>query len=275
MSDDRFDRHRRLLCAVAARGFDAAAGGPAGSATLLEAAPAARLLIGDDSSLFEDLAAGFERLGHAGGSEGAAPLAFDDDAARLRALEQGLALHLHLAAFNRHYELMPASIWSACEARLPAAVDAARIIERYSESPPPRDATHLVLWLALCVLEQAVTLQRDVDVEWVDAVVHQTLTADLRPAGLHALANLALLRRNRTWARRVEAIALAASQPGSAAAPGPPWALFAFLWSPQTSAHAGRHIEDLAQRDEAPDLLSAMLLADAAEALRSFAAGEG
>ncbi len=137
---------------------------------------------------------------------------------------------------------------------------------------------------------------RDVDAELVDAVVHTLvhnpgLELSLHPrtteesldawtyrelSGLHALAALALARRNAAWSRRVEEIAtyhLANTQPDHTSTQ--PWGIFAFLWSPKTRSFAEQQLQDVttfgATGGEGLGAFSAMLLADAADALATFA----
>jgi len=90
--------------------------------------------------------------------------------------------------------------------------------------------------------------------------------------GLHALARLALLRRHKTWAKRVEEIAmyhLENTQPDNAT--NQPWGLFAFLWSAKTRSFAEQQMHDAtAHSGGAVSPLAAMLLADAADCLAEF-----
>ena len=137
-------------------------------------------------------------------------------------------------------------------------------------------------------------LKRDVDLEWVDGVVHQIVCrpgpdGSLHPrssgecdeawwwsdrCGLHALANLALLGRNPSWTRRVEQIAMyhqTHAQPAGVAAQ--PWALFAYAWSGRTRALAQQQIRGVETAAGARiDVLTALLLADAVCSLARFAA---
>ncbi len=196
---------------------------------------------------------------------------------------------------------MPAGLWGVCEEALPVVVAPGRMIESFTDTPPPVDQTAITLWWTLCLHDQAVLAQRDVDVEIVDAVVHQITNrpgpeGSLHPSheddedhaheptdrwiydelcGLHALANLALGRRNRAWAHRVEQIALHHmnhTQPDHVTTQ--PWAVFAFVWSSQTRHFADQVIHDAtAGRDGSTrpmDPVAAMLLADAVSALSIF-----
>jgi len=175
----------------------------------------------------------------------------------------------------------------------------------------------VMLWQALCLLEYAQLSLRDVDVELVDSMVHKLITtggtgplqprseaaesdnapAEPRnepggangakganvdwildePAGLHALANLAALRRNRRWADRVQEIARrhidrtgeSDGQVGPTVLDGQPWGLFAYFWSRQTRGRAIAMIEQL-EAQASLDCLSTLLLADAAHAFSLF-----
>jgi hypothetical protein len=236
-----------------------------------------------------------------------------------------LVVHLHLAAFTKLYEQMPMSFWSRCEDSLVELADLIRPADRYTkaQSQPGgsnsdiTDASDMpvVIWQALCLLEYAQLSLRDVDVELVDSVVHKLVTVGgtgpFQPllqgqlagntadqaawrlgeqAGLHALANLALLRRNRRWADRVQEIAQwhidhppppeapEAPESGSESLQGQssqsgdltgPWALFAHFWSRQTRDHVIKMIEQL-EAQASLDCLSALLLADAAHAFSLF-----
>src|SRR5690606_33037121 len=92
--------------------------------------------------------------------------------------------------------------------------------------------------------------------------------------GLHALANLALLRRNTAWARRVKEIAgyhLEHTQPDFTTYE--PWALFAFGWTPATSDFAQQQLHDVQTHlaSGGVDLTAAaLLLADADWAMGMF-----
>lgn len=97
--------------------------------------------------------------------------------------------------------------------------------------------------------------------------------------GLHALANLALLRRHQAWAQRVEQVAsyhLQHTQPDHVTSQ--PWALFAFIWSPKTRLFADQQIHDATAsaattgvgRSASLSVVSGLLLADAAASLSTF-----
>ncbi len=212
-----------------------------------------------------------------------------DEAHHTRDVYYPFALHLCLAAFHRRYESLPPKLWSACEQSLLEAVAPLRTVEGCAGKPPPANLTHLMLWHALCLAEQAKLLQRDIDLETVDAAVHTMIAgnsagplhaqeSDDSPdawtwrelTGLHALANLALLRRNNAWAKRVEQIALyhlEHTQPDNTT--NQPWAVFAFLWSVKTRSFAEQQLHDATAHGIG--LTAGMLLADAANALAEFA----
>jgi len=224
-----------------------------------------------------------------------------------------LVVHLHLAAFAKLYEKMPMSLWSRCEDSLVEVMELVRPAEQYIGTSPATDAGSMavMLWQALCLLEYAQLSLRDVDVELVDSMVHKLITtggtgplqpqtvapegdnapAEAHneaeganvdwildaPAGLHALANLAALRRNRRWADRVQEIARrhiertgeSDGQVGPTVLDGQPWGLFAYFWSRQTRGRAIAMIEQL-EAQASLDCLSTLLLADAAHAFSLF-----
>ena len=148
----------------------------------------------------------------------------------------------------------------------------------------------MVLWQALCIVEQAQLLKRDIDIEWIDAVVHQVISKSGGPplhqrgedestdvwiehemTGLHALANLALATRNQAWSRRVQEIAMYHVGRKPAVNPAaPPWALFAFAWSPSTREFAAQCMQSIERYRGAITPLAAMLMADAAHAFGDF-----
>ena len=279
---------------------------------------AARLLLDPphDRALFYAMASGLSRLsslargagtGGVGGAgelvTGGSLLALRGPHGETRDVYHPLVLHLNLRAFLKHYETLPVSAWSACESTLDDAVAPMRGIEQFAGEDAPADATALVLWRALCVLDQALLTKRDVDVELVDAVVHRLLArpghgGSLHPfddgpdgesldawtyrelVGVHALANLALLRRNKTWAARVREVTrfhLENTQPDNTTSQ--PWGVFAFMWSPETRSFAQQQIHDataaramtqIGEEGSGVNPLSAMLLADAFDAMLMF-----
>lgn len=274
------------------------------------AAPAARILVeGPASRGCSHLPVSFRALAVL--AEDAAqqqrPPALHDAAGHSRDVYYPLAAHLLLAAFRRCYESLPGEAWGVCEQCMPALVEPLRLVEQWADTPPPPDRVALALWCALGLAEHGQLAARDVDVELADAVVHQVigpadLGSPLHPrregesldawtwrelTGLHALANLALIRRNQTWAGRVEQVALYHqdnTQPDNVTAH--PWALFAFLWSPHTRPLAEQQLHDVstilaagehatpaayADTPRSPgSLLAGLLLADAADALAVF-----
>ena len=259
-------------------------------ARLSLAAPAAMLLLDDDASLYEALADGLARLPVLAGRDAEGQACGDLPPADRPTLaaHYPFVLHLHLAAFGRRYESLPAAVWGKCEDRVMAALEPARAAEQYGDSPPPASQVHVVLWQLLCIYEQSKLLSREADAEWVDSAVHQIAAAagpngelhvqadDETPqawqvrerCALHALANIALQMRKVQWSKRVqEAAKYMAMRPPIQSAAGEPWALFAFAWS-----DANRPIDALLQNlDKAPTLLSALLITDAADALAEFA----
>ena len=300
VSEQKFSRYRQMLTQLAGDGLRAAAKTAPSADSVLIAVPAARLLLSDDVEAHAALVKGFDALARMGRAAGRKTPKLREPDGHRRPIYHGLVLHLHLAAFNVRYEQLPRSAWSACEDRLPQAVEPARDIERYGDVPPPSDCVDLVLWQALCLLEQAEALRRDIDVELIDSVVHQAIQIDPafasagpnRPAplhrredgealdawtyrelcGLHALAHLALQRRSTTWARRLEQVAryhLEHTQPDYTTTQ--PWGVFAFLWPDQTETFADQQIHDATMHGgSCPGPVASLLLADAVHALEAF-----
>ena len=263
------------------------------------AAAAAKLLLRDDAALYPLLVDGFKTLAAQGrdrSTKGLIPR-LADPAGHVRDVYHLLALHLHLAAFARRFESMPPNSWAACEDALPEATEPVREAENYADVPPPCDQTAVVLWQALCLTEQAILAGRDVDLELTDSILHQVVSQPSQDGslhrreasesldtwtfrelcGLHALANVALRRRNTSWAKRVEQAALyhlENTQPDNTT--NQPWALFAFLWSPKTRSFAEQQLHDttahLAQSGTLsdPGAVAGLLLADAADTLGAF-----
>lgn len=269
-----------------------------GPRPVMMAAAAAKLLLRDDAALYPLLMEGFKTLAALGRSRSATGLIprLADPAGHVCEVYHPLALHLHLAAFARRFESMPPHTWAACEDALPEATIPVRDVENYADVPPPSDQTAVVLWQALCLIEQAILAGRDVDLELADSILHQVVSQPSQGGslhwreepesldgwtfrelcGLHALANVALRRRNANWAKRVEKAAryhLANSQPDNMT--NQPWAVFAFLWSPNTRSFAEQQLHDttahLSQsKTTGQAAVAGLLLADAADALGAF-----
>lgn len=259
--------------------------------SVLIAVAAARLLLRDEAGgEYIRLAAGFKQLEQLGNEVSPQLI---DPAGRSCDVYLALAIHLHFAAFLRHYESLPTDVWGACEAAVPDMIKPIRVAEEYADVPPPAEGCALLLWQVLCLYEQALLLGRDVDIELIDSIVHQAISQpgpdrslhrqDDRQEGLdawtcreliglHALANLALGRQNTTWAKRVQEIAsyhLNHLPPDSI--PNQPWAHFAFLWSPNTASFAEQQLHYVTgQGVSQVGPFAAMLLADAANALSRF-----
>lgn len=271
------------------------------SHSILTTLPPALLLLRDAAEDHEGLVAcarGLAQLASkSSGAMGRTVPRLEDPAGHGRDVYYPLALHVCLSAFARRYESLPARLWGRCEEALGRAVEPTRWVGNYTDTPPSPQATALVLWLALCLLDFALVVGRDVDVELADAVVYQVVKRpgaefSLHPrsestdggsldtwtyrelCGLHALADLALLRRNRGWSQRVEQVAmyhLQNTQPDHATRQ--PWAVFAFLWSPRTRVFAEQLIHDATVHGGAGEVgpMAGILLADAAAQLEQLA----
>lgn len=297
MSESRakFSRYHELVRTAARTHLEAADAAPLDSVAL--ALPSARLLLADDPRLHPQLPAGLRALASAGRGRDRPMLA--DPSGDRRDVYFPLALSLHLRAFGRRYESLSSADWTAVEDVLPACIEAVRSVESAADAAPPADQVALVLWQAWCLAQYGQVLQRDVDLEIADGVVHQIASRPgargslhaLHPdesldawtyrelAGVHALANLAVLRRNRGWARRVQEVAryhLEHTQPDYVTTQ--PWGLFAFVWSDGAEPLADQQLHDVTsmpataggERSKAA-ALTGLLLADAADALASFA----
>lgn len=311
-----FSRYREMIGTLARSGLAGAAVIDEPSVTW-GAAPARMLLDASaDAELYRGLTNGLTKLaqlsrGAGTGGDGGAGARVEIDQPKLRGphgdyrgVYHPLVLHLHLRAFAKHYESLPVSLWSACESTLDDVIAPMRGIEQTAAAETLEESIALTLWHALCLLDQAMLTRRDVDVELVDAAVHRLIA---RPGdggslhrfrdgpdgesldawtyreliGVHALANLALHRRNKTWAARVREITrfhLENTQPDNTTSQ--PWGVFAFLWSEQTRSFAQQQLHDVSaanamtqmdDADPAPvNVLSALLLADAFDALSAF-----
>ena len=304
---------------------------PASSSPSVDLAiPAAKLLLDDNPNWHTPLGHSMMQICSAcqsavGSTTAANPVLMDGSGAH-RAEYGLLAIHLHLAAFAKRYESLSHKVWALCEATLDPIGDIARsAIENHAATPPPPKASPRVLWYALILAQHAALTSRDVDVDLVDAVVHQIASrpgpeGSLHPLtrsaptdvnapgqpiaatgqvdsldawtyrelfGLHALANLALARRNHYWVKRVEQIALYHldhTQPDHITCQ--PWALFAFIWSPKTRLFADQQIHDTMTQPATssassagdlpatplprPGVLIGLLITDAATALSAF-----
>jgi hypothetical protein len=221
------------------------------------------------------------------------PVALADGAGHTRDIYHPLAVHLCLAAFHRHYESVAPALWAAAEQALLEMVAPLRLVEHFTDARPPAALVPLILWQALGLAEQAALLSRDIDLEMVDSAVQAIVDDDgegngalhglsetdsldtwtyRELVGLHALAALALKRRNGAWAKRVEQVALfhlENTQPDNAT--NQPWGVFAFLWPVKTRSFAEQQLHDAtAHAGGTVDPLAAMLLADAADCLAEF-----
>jgi hypothetical protein len=319
----QFSRYHKLAADLALKSLGGAAevagGASAEADSVALAVPAALLLLRDDADQHAGLVAGFKRLAQLGRpwslvgvtpgmtdvptrpqtSPPTLPTGFpklSDPAGHTRDVYHPFVLHLHIAAFLLRYESLPTSVWGGCEGELAEAVAPTRLIETWAETPPPPPEAALVLWQALCLVEQAQAEARDADFELADAVVHSVLSQKgedgaLQPqspdespdawtyrelTGLHALSHLAQRRGNKGWARRVQEVAqfhVAHTQPDHVT--NQPWGLAAFAASDQTAVMADQQFHDAA--GSAPGsggvgLVAALLLADAADALARIGA---
>jgi hypothetical protein len=289
-----------------------AAAAPEGSLAL--GVPPALLLLHDDPALYPRLPEGLVQLarisGQASGATGHAdrePM-LADGAGHRRPIYYPLVLHLYLAAYRRRFEGLSAEQRRACDAAIAQAAAPARVIENYAgEAVLPgagAEETPLALWWSLCILDQARALALDDDVALVDRVVgvivrrrgrrgalHPMIDGESLDAwtyrelcALHALANVALARWDQVWTRRVAEIAayhLENTQPDHTTTQ--PWALFAFVWTPNTRSLGEQQINDLQVQSAAgpgapgpaPDsggVMAGLLLADAADALLNLGA---
>ncbi len=283
VKDSQFIRYRAMVSQLASQGLrQGATASPANS--LAAALPAANLLLRDDASQHEPLVQAMRDIAATG--------SLVDWAGHSRPYYHPLAIHLCLAAFGRRYETISPSVWSRCEEIIPLLVEPLRCAEHFADAPPPDALVPLVLWQALGLAQQATLLSRDIDLEMTDSLVAAIVANPAEDgalhrmssdesldgwtygelAGLHGLARLALLRRNQSWAKRVEEIALfhlENTQPDNAT--NQPWALFAFLWSGKTHSFADQQLHDATTHAGGSITpLAGMLLADAADCLAEF-----
>lgn len=298
MATQDFNEYGRRLSAMALPALRTAAQAPgAPDSVTLGGAPAV-LLLADEPTLYSALAGGFTAL--AALAQRAGDLGYirlRDQAGHTRDVYYPFVAHLHLAAFRKRYESLPVSVWGACEDAVLPIVEPLRLAENFTSTPPPAALSALVLWCSLCLFEEADVLSRDVDAEFVDSVVHSVIRrpgtdgalapqgADESPdawtyhelVGLHALANLALLRNDKDWAARVREIAqhhLAVTQPDHFT--NQPWGVFAFAWNDSTRSFADQQVHDATAHaamagDGGLSVMAAMLLADSAAAFARFA----
>lgn len=279
MNGPDFSRYRSLVSSLASPALE----NPA-RCGLDAAVPAARLLLEDDPDLHAAFAEGFERIA-------AGDTMLSDTGGDRRDVYYPFALHLHLAAFNKLYEQLPTGLWSRCDEAMQQAVAPVREAENYISEPPGCDDVARVLWDVLCLYEYNAARALEVDVEWLDAVVHQVvdhpgdagalhavdesesieLWTYRELAALHALSNLALLRRNDGWAKRVAAVAAhheANTQPDFTTTQ--PWGVFAFVWT-NKPMFADQQLHDAQHAGGGTlHLIAALLLADAARALSAW-----
>lgn len=286
ISDPHFIRYRTMVSQLAASGL-ATPGDESdlsGAADLSIVLPAAKLLLQDDPSQHEGLALAMQWL--------AAHDSMADPAGHVRDIYHPFAMHLCLAAFHRRYETISPSRWSQCEQAISEMMIHLRWIEQYADAAPALADVPVVLWSALAMAEQATLMSRDIDLEMTDSAVAAIVASPGREdclhemtnddsldtwtyrelVGLHALARLALHRRNNGWAKRVEQVAnfhLENTQPDNAT--NQPWGVFAFLWSSKTRGFAEQQLHDATTHGGGKLLLlPAMLLADAADTLAEF-----
>ena len=234
--------------------------------------PAAQLLLDDAPELYDALADGSKRLAQLAcettTSNELVPQ-LRDPAGHYRDIYWPLVLHLYLAAFTRRYESLSNHVWGPCDDSLTDAIATTRWIEAFAGARPSSNQIPTVLWSAVCLLDHAMLNNRDADIELVDTIIHQIVTSPgsdgaLHPrdektgheesldtwtyrelSGLHALANLAFARRNQSWAKRVKQITMyhqENTQPDNTT--HQPWAVFAFLWSPQTRNFGEQQLHD-------------------------------
>ncbi len=269
--------HAHLASSSHSHSHPGGGGGAGGADAVLDLAlPAARMLLDDSALDGPALARGLTQL-------------LSPATQPSRPIYRELTRHLLLSAFAQSYEKLPASAWSACEELTQQHSEQLRAVEAHAGYAPPPEQTPVVLWRTLGLATAAQIAQRDVDLEVVDAIVNaivqrpgpEDALTPLDPeqspdawvyqelTGLHALANLALLRRSRSWATRVRQVGehhLERTQPDHVT--GEPWALFAFLWSPTTRLFAQQQLHDAAAYRA--HRVAGLLLTDAAIALARF-----
>ncbi len=281
----KFSEYRRMMSAQAQPVLRAALAQQPDDDSVLLGAPAAAQLLEHERAQDARFVESFRALSRLG--KLADPPHLADPGGHRRAIYHPLVLHLHLAAFGKLYEVLEGANWSSCEDAIPGAVEPARACEEYTDAPPPAQVTDVMLWQALCILEQAVLLKRDIDAEWADGVVHQVVNRpgpgdSLHPqtqgesldawtfrelCGLHALANLALLMKRPAWGQRVRQVAeyhQQRTQPDHVTTQ--PWGFFAFACRAETRDFAEQQLHD-AKAQGGTDAVTALLLADGAWAI--------
>ncbi len=266
------------------------------------AVDAGRLLLGQ-SVESGAIAAGFEKLnGVLPDAKGKYGLA--DPAGHSRDVYYPFALHLLLSAYQRSYETMPSALWGRCQSLTEQLAQSIAHCKQFAHQAPPAEQTALVLFQALCLAQLGQLDQRDIDLEIAQGIVHHIIQRvgdgrSLHPleknvtldawtyrelTGLHALANIALLLRNKSWSVRVREIALyhqENTQPDNTT--NQPWGVFAFIWSQQTALFADQQLHDCATQQKTRagsaaktdphatgSIVAGMLLADAYNQIQAF-----
>jgi hypothetical protein len=285
MFDPEFIRYRQMVAELARRALrplkPQILGAPHGS--LLLAAPAALMLLGDRAIPYECFSESAERLAQA--------TALTDGAGQSRDVYFPLAMHLHLLALE-NCETMPqphhaSTVASAQKVWAWLTASASEV------QSGPQDAA-MALWRSLCQYDAApfcsdslvTALPAAVDVvlrapgpggslhpmaadQSLDAWTYQELT------GLHALTHLALRQRNLPWLSRVQETAiyhLENTQPDHTT--NQPWGLPAFLLWEKTAMFGQQQIHDATahglgaadgrEKGGEVDVVTGPLLADAA-----------
>ncbi len=262
------------------------------------ALPAARLLLrnapADHAGLGETMAA-LGAFGEIHGGDEAVPL-WRDEAGHGRDVYHLFTLHLCLSAFLTRFESLDPATWSRCEANLESAIQPARRAEAFVTTTPPPELAAITLWQGLVLLEAGLAVNRLASIELVDSLVQSIVAAPgehgtlhrqhpnssldawtwRELTGLHALAWLALRRKNRAWSQRVHEIAryhLENTQPDNTT--NQPWGLFAFAQFPDTASMAEQQLHDAMDQGSVAvggrdgpgagvTLVAGLLLADAA-----------
>lgn len=240
----------------------------------------AKLMIDDDPSSHQTLIDGITQL-----ANGKVIAGLDK-----RPVYPLLALHIHLAAFGKHYLVLPDNVWETAATDFDKLANPLRItLSAYLDTPPAFLDTAITLWQAYCLLEIGMLRHAEGDVEIARGAIEQIVSRVVKDdslteqhidqtlddwtyrelTGMHALAGAALLDRNETWANRVEQVGLHHlynTQPDHCTSE--PWGLFGFLWSEQTRMFGMQQIHDV----KAYGLVGVgrVLLADAVRCLDEF-----